>query len=49
MSFKVHKGEILGVAGVEGNGQSELVKLITGLMESTKGEVIFDGQNVTNW
>ena len=49
VSFKVHKGEILGVAGVEGNGQSELVKLITGLMESTKGEVIFDGQNVTNW
>jgi ABC-type uncharacterized transport system ATPase subunit len=49
VSFKVHKGEILGVAGVEGNGQSELVKLITGLMESTKGEIIFDGQNVTNW
>lgn len=49
VSFKVHRGEILGVAGVEGNGQSELVKLITGLMESTRGEIIFDGQNVTNW
>lgn len=49
ISFDVHKGEILGVAGVEGNGQSELVKLITGLMESTKGTITFDNQNVTNW
>ena len=49
MSFDVHKGEILGIAGVEGNGQSELVKLMTGLMESTRGTVSFDGQDVTNW
>lgn len=49
VSFQVHKGEILGVAGVEGNGQSELVKLLTGLMESTKGQVIFLGHNVTDW
>ena len=49
VSFQVHKGEILGIAGVEGNGQSELVKLITGLMESTRGEQFFDGENVTNW
>ncbi|WP_346909672.1 ABC transporter ATP-binding protein [Faecalicatena orotica] len=48
ISFKVHKGEILGVAGVEGNGQSELVKLMTGLMESTKGTVTFLGKDVTN-
>ena len=48
VSLELHKGEILGVAGEEGNGQSELVKLITGLKESTKGEIIFDGQNVTN-
>jgi len=41
MSFEVHKGEILGIAGVEGNGQSELVKLMTGLMESTKGDSNF--------
>jgi len=49
ISFKVHKGEILGVAGVEGNGQTELVKLMTGLMESTKGTVIFGGKEITNW
>lgn len=48
ISFKVHKGEILGVAGVEGNGQTELVKLMTGLMESTKGAVIFNGKEITN-
>ena len=35
------KEEILGVAGVEGNGQSELVKVITGLMGSTEGENIY--------
>lgn len=49
VSFKVHKGEILGVAGVEGNGQSELVKLMTGLMESTSGTITFDNKDVTNW
>lgn len=49
ISFQVHKGEILGIAGVEGNGQSELVKLMTGLMESTKGTMELDGQDVTNW
>ncbi|HIR93380.1 MAG TPA: ABC transporter ATP-binding protein [Candidatus Egerieimonas intestinavium] len=49
VSFQVHKGEILGVAGVEGNGQSELVKLMTGLMESTKGTMELEGKDVTNW
>lgn len=48
ISFRVHKGEILGIAGVEGNGQSELVKIMTGLMESTKGNVYFEGRNITN-
>lgn len=49
VSFRVKKGEILGVAGVEGNGQSELVKLISGLMESTRGSSTFLGCDVTNW
>lgn len=48
ISFRVHKGEILGVAGVEGNGQSELVKLMTGLMEATKGTVTFLEKDITN-
>lgn len=48
VSFELHKGEILGIAGVEGNGQSELVKLITGLMEATSGKIMMDGKDVTN-
>lgn len=48
LSFKVHKGEILGIAGVEGNGQSELVKMMTGLMETTNGHVTFMGKDITN-
>ena len=49
VSFKVHKGEIFGIAGVEGNGQSELIKVLTGLMESESGEVLFYDKDVTNW
>lgn len=48
VSFHVRKGEILGIAGVEGNGQSELVKLISGMMEATAGTVTFQGKDITN-
>lgn len=48
VSFEVHEGEILGVAGVEGNGQSELIKVLTGLMTTTKGSVSLYGTTVTN-
>jgi ABC-type uncharacterized transport system ATPase subunit len=48
ISFDVHSGEILGVAGVQGNGQTELVKALTGLMPVAEGEIIIDGQNVTH-
>lgn len=48
ISFKIHEGEILGIAGVEGNGQSELVKVITGLMESTEGKIYLNGKDITN-
>ena len=49
VSFSVRKGEILGIAGVEGNGQSELVKIISGMMEATSGTITFKGQNITNF
>lgn len=49
ISFCAHQGEILGIAGVEGNGQSELVKLMTGLMASTRGRITMNGKNITNW
>ena len=48
VSFDVHAGEILGLAGVEGNGQSELVEAITGMRKVTQGKITIsenkDGQ-----
>ncbi|PAT01690.1 ABC transporter ATP-binding protein [Candidatus Izimaplasma bacterium ZiA1] len=48
ISFEIKKGEILGVAGVEGNGQSELAKVLCGLMTTSNGNVIYKGENITN-
>jgi len=48
VSFEVCAGEILGVAGVQGNGQTELVEVITGLRQATNGQVLLLGQDVTN-
>ena len=47
IDFQVRAGEIVGVAGVDGNGQSELVRCIAGLLKPTSGSVILDGVNVT--
>lgn len=47
VSFEVRKGEILGIAGVEGNGQGELVEMITGLKEPAKGDIWINGQKTT--
>lgn len=48
VSFEIKKGEIYGIAGVEGNGQSELVKLLSGMMEATGGSVHYKGEEITN-
>lgn len=48
-SLKVRAGEILGIAGVDGNGQSELVEVITGMRKATSGNVLLKGTDVTNW
>jgi len=48
VSLTVHEGEILGVAGVAGNGQTELVEAVTGLRNVVSGEVILFGRNTTN-
>lgn len=48
ISLSVHSGEIVGIAGVEGNGQSELVKVLTGMMRSTAGSVKIAGTVCTN-
>ena len=48
LSFTVRAGEILGVAGVEGNGQSELASILSGLTEVTKGHIYLNNEDVTN-
>jgi len=48
VSFSVRSGEILGVCGVDGNGQSELVRCITGLLPASFGSVRIDGEDCTN-
>jgi simple sugar transport system ATP-binding protein len=47
LSLEVHSGEILGIAGVAGNGQSELAEVITGL-RPCQGSVIINGEEVSN-
>ncbi|MFP4345327.1 MAG: ABC transporter ATP-binding protein [Anaerolineales bacterium] len=48
ISFEVHAGEIVGVAGVQGNGQTELVEALTGLRGVAGGSIEILGQAVTN-
>ena len=49
VSFQVRKGEIVGIAGVEGNGQTELIEALAGLIEpgNLSGEINFEGKNIT--
>lgn len=47
-SLTVHAGEIVGLAGVDGNGQTELVEAICGLVPAESGSVIIDGTDATN-
>jgi general nucleoside transport system ATP-binding protein len=46
LSLAVRAGEILGIAGVEGNGQRELGEVITGLRQLKSGDILFDGQSI---
>jgi len=48
VSFDVRAGEVLGIAGVQGNGQTELVRCLTGLMKAESGEVKILGEETTN-
>lgn len=49
ISFQVHSGEILGIAGVDGNGQRELVEAITRVRPIQSGQVFVAGQDATHW
>jgi len=48
VTLEVRAGEVLGVAGVQGNGQTELVEVITGLRHADGGHVLIGGQDMTN-
>jgi len=48
VDLEVRSGEILGIAGVDGNGQNELIQAITGLRRTEKGQVLINGKDVTN-
>ncbi len=48
LNIHVNEGEIVGIAGVSGNGQSELIECIAGLLPITSGEITINGQNVAN-
>ena len=47
VSFQVHEGEILGIAGIEGNGQTELVYGISGLEKLVNGKLTLKGEDIT--
>ncbi|MFI7064647.1 ABC transporter ATP-binding protein [Kribbella sp. NPDC050124] len=49
VSLRIHRGEVLGVAGVEGNGQTELVELIMGMRPATSGRVLLGEKDITAW
>lgn len=48
IDFSIRGGEILGIAGVEGNGQSELMEVLSGLREVEDGEIFVKNENVAN-
>ncbi|MGA1170668.1 MAG: ABC transporter ATP-binding protein, partial [Ilumatobacteraceae bacterium] len=49
VSFEVRAGEIVGIAGVQGNGQTELVEAIAGLRRAASGSVTLDGKDITSY
>lgn len=49
VSLSVHAGEVVGIAGVEGNGQGELVDAIVGTVSSASGAIRLGGDDITRW
>lgn len=48
VSFEIHKGQILGLAGVSGNGQAELSQVLCGILKAKAGTITFDGKEITH-
>ncbi len=48
VSFEVKAGEIVGIAGVSGNGQSELMEVLAGMRDATSGDIFYKDQDVTH-
>lgn len=49
INLEVYKGEILGIAGVDGNGQKELAEVIAGIRKISKGEICYMGEEIASW
>ena len=49
ISLTIHAGEVVGIAGVEGNGQAELVEVIMGMRETSSGVITLDGVDISDW
>jgi len=49
ISFEVHGGEVVGIAGVEGNGQAQLMEVLAGVRPPTSGSVMMSGEDATRW
>jgi simple sugar transport system ATP-binding protein len=49
IDLTIHRGEIVGIAGVEGNGQTELVETLLGMRKATSGRVVLGADDVTRW
>lgn len=48
LNLNVKSGEIVGIAGVSGNGQSELIQIITGILKADEGRITLDSKDITN-
>ena len=49
VDFSLGRGEIRGLIGPNGSGKTTLINLVTGVYEPTAGDILFDGEKITNW
>ncbi|KAB2351679.1 ABC transporter ATP-binding protein [Actinomadura rudentiformis] len=49
VSLRIRRGEIVGLAGVEGNGQSELIEALMGIRSADTGTITYGGDDITHW